>query len=315
MILALAGGVGGARMASALAGVLAADRLTVVVNVGDDFTHLGLKVSPDLDTVMYTLAGLHNPATGWGRVDETWNFMQALASLGGANWFQLGDRDLAVHVERTRRLAAGEPLSAITADFCKGLGIAPAVVPVTDEILSTMVGTSEGELAFQDYFVRLRCEPRVSGFRFAGAERAALSAPLARLLASGNVEAVVLCPSNPWLSIAPLLAVAPLREFIAAKRVPVVAVSPIVAGSAVKGPAAKIMRELGVETSVMGVVGHYGALVDGWVIAAQDAGHEATITASGRAVSVVDTLMTTPEKSRGVAAAALALCTRIAAAR
>ena len=307
MILALAGGVGGARLACGLARALVPAELAIAVNVGDDFEHLGLHVSPDLDTVMYTLAGLHNPVTGWGRADETWSCMEALAQLGGETWFRLGDRDLAVHLERTRRLAAGESLSQATRALCERLGIAHAVIPVTDQRLRTVVETPEGELAFQHYFVRLRCEPAVSGFRFEGAQGAAPSAPLAALLDSGRITAVVICPSNPWLSIAPMRAVAALEGFLAARRVPVVAVSPIVGGAAVKGPAAKIMRELGHEASALEVVRHYGALVDGWVIDRADAALEPAVAAEGHAVRVADTLMTNPARSQAVAREALAL--------
>lgn len=315
MILALAGGVGGARLASGLARELPAADLTVAVNVGDDFEHLGLSISPDLDTVMYTLAGVHNPQEGWGRFDETWSFMETLEQLGGDTWFRLGDRDLAVHVERTRRLRRGDTLSAITADFCARLGIRHPVLPVTDTPVQTVVDTNDGELSFQEYFVRRRCEPVVRSFRFDGAEAACLSRPLASLLGSGALEGVIICPSNPWLSVAPILAVAPLREFLESKRVPVVAVSPIIAGSAVKGPAAKIMRELGLEPSAQAVCRHYGALVDGWVIDTQDAGSQAAIAAGGAVVTVADTLMVGPEKSRKLACEALALLRRIADSR
>lgn len=315
MILALAGGVGGARLASGLVQVLAPDALAVAVNVGDDFEHLGLSISPDLDTVMYTLAGIHNADTGWGRAGETWHCMEMLAQLGGDTWFRLGDRDLAVHIERTQRLRRGETLSAITKSFCARLAVAHAVLPVSDAPLRTRVDTDVGEFSFQDYFVRQRCEPEVTGFRFEGAAKAELSAPLARLLDSGNIEGVVVCPSNPWLSVAPMLAVAGLRTFIESKCVPVVAVSPIVAGGAIKGPAAKIMRELGLEASALGVVRHFGALVDGWVIDIQDAALAPEIERAGYAVALTDTLMGSPARSLHVATEALALMRRVARAR
>lgn len=315
MILALAGGVGGARLASGLALALAPGELAVAVNVGDDFEHLGLSISPDLDTVMYTLAGMQNPKTGWGRAGETWHFMETLARLGGDAWFRLGDHDLAVHVERTRRLRGGEALSAITASFCARLGITHAVLPVTDAPLRTMVNTDAGELGFQDYFVRRRCEPVVCGFRFDGADTAGPSTPLAQLLEPGAIEGLIICPSNPWLSIAPMLAVAQLRAFLESKQVPVVAVSPIVAGSAVKGPAAKIMRELGIETSALGVTRHYGALVDGWVIDTLDATLDPAIVSGGCAVAIADTIMSSPDKSRRVAGEAISLMQRIAGTR
>jgi LPPG:FO 2-phospho-L-lactate transferase len=309
MILALAGGVGGARLAQGLVQVLEPGQLAIVVNVGDDFEHLGLHVSPDLDTVMYTLGGVHNPDTGWGRAGETWNFLATLGRIGGDTWFRLGDNDLAVHVERTRRLRAGEPLSRITADFCHGFGIAHAVMPATDDRLRTFVDTDAGELAFQEYFVRRRCEPVVRGFRFEGAQGARASAPLAALAAAGapRIDGIVLCPSNPWLSVAPLLAVRELAALVDAPSIPVVAVSPIVGGDAVKGPAAKIMRELGHPVDVSGVVAHYGRRVDGWVVDERDRGFAAGIEEAGHRVAVTDTMMTGPARTAALARTALAL--------
>lgn len=311
MIIALSGGVGGARLCQGLIQAASPDELAIVVNVGDDFEHLGLTICPDLDTVMYTLAGLHNPQLGWGRADETWHFMQMLGQLGGETWFQLGDRDLAVHVERTRRLAAGEPLSAITGDFFSRLGIMHPVMPVTDQRLRTRVLTQDqGELAFQDYFVRQRSEPVITGLRFDGAQTAALSAPLQRLLESppgGHLTGVILCPSNPWLSVAPMLAVPGLAQWIRAAHVPVVAVSPIIGGRAVKGPAAKIMRELGAGTDTLGIVMHYGDQVQGWVIDQTDAELQGAIRDRGARVAVTQTLMSTSEISVALARTAMDL--------
>lgn len=306
-ILALAGGVGGARLANGLAQVLEPSELAVVVNVGDDFVHMGLSISPDLDTVMYTLAGLVDLERGWGRSAETWNFMEAVEQLGGSTWFRLGDKDLAVHVERTRRLRAGESLSAVTSDLCAELGIRHAVMPVTDASLRTTLVTDCGELDFQDYFVRQRCEPRVLMTRYEGADAAQPSTPLERLLSTGLPRAVILCPSNPWLSIAPLTAVPALREVLYSSEVPVVAVSPIVGGAAVKGPAAKIMRELGIEVSAIGIAHHYGALVDGWVIDETDTGLAKEISTAGHAVAIRDTVMTSQTKAVEVAQAVLDL--------
>ena len=307
MILALAGGVGGARLAQGLVEVLGPHELTIVVNVGDDFEHLGLTVCPDLDTVMYTLAGVQNPATGWGRADETWHFMQTLERIGGETWFRLGDHDLAVHVERTRRLAAGQTLSEITAALCAGFGIRHPVLPATDQRLRTRVTTDAGELAFQDYFVRRRAEPVVRALSFEGAATARPAPALAALIESGGIAGIVLCPSNPWLSVDPILAVAPIAALVDSHEVPVVAVSPIIAGSAVKGPAAKIMRELGAGSDALGVVDHYGARVGAWVIDRQDASLADAIRSRGRRVAVNDTIMSTPERARALAASALAL--------
>ena len=266
MIVVLAGGVGGARFANGLAALLAPGDLTVVVNVGDDFDHLGLRICPDLDTVTYTLAGLNNRELGWGQVGETWGFMEALRGLGGPDWFALGDRDLASHVLRTHRLAAGEPLSAIAADYAARRGIFHAILPATDDPLRTKVLTDEGELDFQDYFVRRRCEPVFRAIRFAGAETARAQPGVLTALAHPALEAILIAPSNPLLSLAPIIAVPGIAEALAARTVPCVAVSPFIAGQAVKGPAAKILRELGVEPGPVAVADHYGDLIDGLVI-------------------------------------------------
>lgn len=305
MIAALAGGVGGARLAVGLAAALLPEELTIVVNTGDDFEHLGLSISPDLDTVMYTLAGLEHRENGWGRHDETWSFMETVGALGGETWFRLGDRDLAVHVLRTSALARGETLSQITRELCARLGVHHAIVPMSDQPVRTMVESEEGELAFQDYFVRRKCEPRVSGFRFAGAETARPPPGLRELIASGSVEALVVCPSNPYISIAPILAVRELREWLENRSFPVVAVSPIIGGAAVKGPAGKMMRDLGLTPSASAVARHYADLVDGWVIDERDAALADEIVALGKRVVVTGTLMSDRERSLALARAAL----------
>jgi len=257
-IVALAGGVGGAKLAQGLAQILPPEDLTVIVNTGDDFEHYGLYICPDLDTVCYTLAGLANPDTGWGRVNETWNAFGNASKLGGPGWFNLGDQDLGTHLERTRRLKAGDSLSQITKDFCKTWGIEHTVLPMSDRPVRTMVDTDEGELAFQEYFVHRRCEPRVKGFRFEGVESAE-PAPGTRE-AIQSADAVVICPSNPWVSIDPILRVIKKIEK------PVFAVSPIIGGQTVKGPAAKMYSELGIEPSAFAVANHYRDLLKGFVI-------------------------------------------------
>jgi LPPG:FO 2-phospho-L-lactate transferase len=301
VILALAGGVGGARLAVGLAEVLSPRQLAIVVNTGDDFEHLGLTICPDIDTVLYTLAGVHNRATGWGRADETWNALETFAQLGGPTWFRLGDRDLALHVVRTQALREGSPLSAVTRALARRLGVRHPVLPMSDTPVRTYVVTAGGELTFQDYFVRLRCRPRVRGFRFAGIERARVPATLADLLASARVQAVVICPSNPFVSVAPILRVPAIRRWLASRRIPVVAVSPIVGGAALKGPAAKMMRELGAQPSADGIARHYGRLIDGWVIDDADAALAEHIRDMGRAVHVTDTVMTDAAKSERLA--------------
>lgn len=295
-IVALAGGVGGAKLAHGLAMVLRPADLAIVVNTGDDFRHLGLHVSPDLDTVMYTLAGLNNQVQGWGLEGETWNFMAATERMGGETWFRLGDRDLATHVERTRRLGR-ESLSAITADLCRRLGVQHAVVPMSDDPVRTLVDTDRGRLAFQDYFVRLRCAPRVRRLQFQGARQARPSAGFRAALKSDRLQAIVLCPSNPFLSIDPILSVPGIRAALKERRAPLVAVSPLIGGQAVKGPAAKIMGELDMPTTPAGIARHYRGLLDGLVIDRADAALAGEL--GKLPVLVTDTLMTgAADKSR-----------------
>jgi LPPG:FO 2-phospho-L-lactate transferase len=270
-VVALSGGVGGAKLALGLSRVLAPGELLVVANTGDDFEHLGLAVSPDLDTLLYTLAGLDNPETGWGRRGESWTFMAALAALGGETWFQLGDGDLATHVERTRRLRDGERLSAIADDFRRRLGIAARIVPMSDDPVRTRVRTDEGWLDFQDYFVRRHCAPRVREIRFEGAAAARPAAEIMAALADPALRAIVICPSNPFISIEPILALPGVRAALRAAAAPVVAVSPIIGGRAVKGPTAKMMHELGIEVSAAAVAGRYGDLIDAFIIDEADA--------------------------------------------
>lgn len=315
MIVALAGGVGGARLAVGLAAVLPPQRLAFVVNTGDDFEHLGFAISPDLDTVTYTLAGVHNPVAGWGRAQETWNFMSAIERLGGDTWFRLGDRDLAVHVLRTQALRRGVSLSEITRTLVARFGIRHAIIPMSDSAVRTRVRTDRGELSFQDYFVRLGCRPRVNGFRFAGSRNARVPSVLRRVIRSGKVQAAVICPSNPYVSIAPILSVPAIRAWMRQRDFPVVAVSPIVGGAALKGPAAKMMRELGSAATALGVVQHYGNRVDGWVIDRQDAGLKRPIERGGKAVLVTDTVMTTRSKSARLAKRVVAFARTLASGK
>ena len=289
LVVALSGGVGGAKLALGLSRIVKPDNLLVVANVGDDFEHLGLYVSPDADTLMYTLAGLDNTKLGWGRRDETWSFMETLTALGGEDWFRLGDRDLAVHVERTRRLKAGEALSAITADFCRRLGVGPRVLPATDDRLRTRLRTDEGWLDFQDYFVRLQCRPVVRELAFEGAAAARAHPDLLAVLRDERLRAVVICPSNPFISVEPILAVSGMREALSACVAPVIAVSPIIGGRAVKGPTAKMMTELDMIPSAAAVAKRYGDLIDGYVMDAGDAEEAAHVAPKA---TLAPTLMT-----------------------
>jgi LPPG:FO 2-phospho-L-lactate transferase len=265
-VVALAGGVGGAKLADGLAQILSPTDLTIIVNTGDDFEHLGLKICPDLDTVCYTLAGLANPVTGWGCVGETWNALNSLISLGGPDWFRLGDKDIGTHLERTRRLHNGQSLSQITRDFCDAWGIEVAILPMSDDPIPTIVSTDEGELAFQDYFVRKKCQPKVSGFRF---ERTELSLPPPGVISAiQEAELIVICPSNPWVSIDPILSVPGIKDTFLSKKdvgLEIAAVSPIIGGKAVKGPVVKMYQELGIEPSALSVAQHYGRLLDYFV--------------------------------------------------
>ena len=271
LVLALSGGIGGAKLALGLNRIVPSERLIVVANTGDDFTHLGLHVSPDIDTVLYTLAGLNNPETGWGRRDETWTFMAALEAVGGETWFRLGDGDLATHVERTRRLKAGEPLSQIVSDFARRFGISALVIPMTDNSIRTHVHTADGWLEFQRYFVEHRCLPGVRGFSFEGAAMAQPHPCFMEALQHPDLRAVIVCPSNPFISVGPILAVPGVREALQECASPVVAVAPIIGGKAIKGPTAKMMRDLGLEVSAAAVADQYMDFLDGYVLDHADA--------------------------------------------
>ncbi|MGP0090927.1 MAG: 2-phospho-L-lactate transferase [Xanthobacteraceae bacterium] len=310
-VVALSGGVGGAKLALGLSRILPQDALMVVANTGDDFEHLGLHIAPDLDTLTYVLAGIDNPQTGWGRSNETWSFMAALAELGGETWFKLGDRDLAVHVERTRRLRNGEPLSAITADLVRRLGIGARIIPMTDDRVRTRVHTDEGVLDFQDYFVRRQCAPVVTGFSFDGATGAAPHPAFLAALNQPRLRAVVICPSNPFISIDPILALPGVRAALAAAA-PVIVVSPIVGRQAVKGPTAKMMRELGLGVDVVGVADHYRDIIDGYVIDDRDQGDTATLDLP---ILVTGTLMQTLADREALARSILDFADRLASAR
>ena len=297
-IIALSGGVGGAKLLRGLYRVLPPDTLAAIVNTGDDFEHLGLHISPDIDTALYTLAELAHPEQGWGRRDETWNFMRALESVGGESWFRLGDADLALHVERTRRLNAGEKLSAIIAHFAQNFGIHAQIIPMSDDPVATRVLTDEGDLAFQDYFVRRRCEPVLRSLRYVGADTAQLTDSARAAFASPDLEAIIIAPSNPWLSIDPLLAIPELRRALETAKCPRIAVTPIIGGKAVKGPTAKIMSELGTAVSPVAVADRYRGLISGFVLDERDQRLAEQIDTE---LEIVDTLMMLPEDADRVA--------------
>ena len=284
-VVCLAGGVGGARLADGLARVLPPDRLTIVVNTGDDFRHLGLTICPDLDTVTYTLAGVSNDETGWGRAGESRRALDEVARLGGPAWFGLGDLDLATHLTRSAWLDEGESLTAVTRRLCTGFGVAPAVLPMCDQPAPTLIVTDGGEvLPFQTWFVRERWQPAVR--RVALPDDARATPAVIRALEAADV--VLIAPSNPFVSIDPILNVYPIRALLEDVPRAVVAVSPIIAGQALKGPAAKMMGELGLEPSAAAVAAYYGHLIDGSVYDQQDAGMAAE---DGLALLCTDTVM------------------------
>jgi LPPG:FO 2-phospho-L-lactate transferase len=308
LVLALSGGVGGAKLVLGLSRVVPPSKLVVVANTGDDFEHLGLHVSPDVDTLLYTLAGLDNPETGWGRRNETWTFMAALAALGGETWFRLGDGDLAMHVERTRRLKAGDRLSTIISDFAHRLGIATKILPMTNDAVRTRVLTSDGWLDFQRYFVEQQCRPAVKDFSFEGVAIARAHPDFIAALAEPTLRAVVICPSNPFISVDPILALPGVREALLGCRAPIVAVAPIIAGKAVKGPTAKMMGELGMAVSAVAVAQHYGNLLNGFVLDHEDAAGAAELTIP---VVSTNTLMRSLEDRENLANVVLTLADRL----
>jgi len=306
-VVVLTGGVGGAKLVLGLIRVMPAEDVVAIVNTGDDFRHFGLWVSPDIDTLLYTLSGQSNQAQGWGREGESWSFMAALRSLGAEDWFALGDGDLALHVLRTRALAEGQSLSEITRDFAQSWNIATDIRPMSDRPVQTMLETDEGELPFQNYFVERRCTPRVKAIRFEGAESALPAPGVVEAIGDPSNQAILIAPSNPYLSIDPILAVPGIRNALAAAPAPVIAVTPIIGGESVKGPTAKLMKELGVEVSPASVAAHYDGLIDGLLVDERDRD-------IGLAIhhAFADTLMTTLDDRARVAAAALELASTIA---
>lgn len=309
-IVALSGGVGGAKLAVGLARESPGD-LTIIANTGDDFEYLGLHISPDIDSLLYALAGVNNPDTGWGRDAESWSFMAELKRLGIESWFRLGDRDLAVHVYRSSRLRAGQSLSAVTEELCDRFGIAARLVPMSDDPVRTVVETDAGRLPFQDYFVRRQCRPTVVGISFSGAEAASPSPRVLQALADPGLAGIVICPSNPWLSIDPIFSVPGLAAAVAEAAVPVVAVAPIVQGESVKGPTAKIMSELGISVSAASVARHYEPLIGGFLVDSLDSSLIPELAGRGLAVESTNIIMRTPDDRRALARQVLKLLARL----
>ena len=292
--LALSGGVGGAKLALGLSKAVPAEELLVVGNVGDDFEHLGLYICPDLDTLVYTVSGLNNWRLGWGRKDETWNFMDTLAGFGGETWFRLGDRDLALHVRRSRLLSDGVGLSTVTEAIASALGIGCAICPCSDDPIRTIVVTDLGELEFQRYFVEQRAAPRIRGLRYEGADTAKPSARFVDALSGDGLKAIIVCPSNPVLSIGPILAMGQARGALQRSPAPIVAVSPLKAGKAFKGPTQSNMRDLGMTPDALGVAQYYRPVIDGIVLDHSDADLAPAIRELGMSVAFADISMPNP---------------------
>ncbi len=303
-VTVLTGGVGGAKFVLGLQHCTGVSALTAIVNTGDDFQHLGLSISPDIDTLLYTLSGKANVAQGWGREGESWNFMAALKSLDGPDWFNLGDGDLALHVWRSERLARGAALSAVTQDVARAWGIQATILPMSDDRVATILDSEAGKLAFQNYFVEQRCRPVVHGIAFEGAD-AASPAP-GVLAAIAEAGAIFIAPSNPFLSVDPLLAVPGLKAALLAAEAPVICISPLIGGKAVKGPTSKLMAELGLEPSNQTIADHYGDLLTAMVHDASDA------APTGLAARANDTLMHTLDDKIRVAEVALAFAAELA---
>ncbi len=288
--------MGGAKLALGLSRVLPAEQLTIVVNTGDDQEFHDLPVSPDLDTVMYTLAGCVNPETGWGIREDTFHLLEMLARYGAETWFRLGDKDLATHIRRKQLLDCGRTLSEVTGELCRNLGVSHHVIPMSDQPVRTLVTTDEGDLPFQTYFVHRRCEPAVRGLRFDGAERAVPSQGFETALKEAAV--LVFCPSNPWLSVDPILAVSGVRKAVQSFTGERLAVSPIVGGKALRGPAAKIMSELGYEVNCIGIARYYRGLCDTLLIDKADAEHTRAVEAIGIKAHVTRTVMNNLEDKK-----------------
>ena len=308
-VLALSGGVGGARLCTGLADVLPPEALHIACNVADDFRHLGLTICPDIDTVLYNLSGRNDPAQGWGVAGESWQVLEALAELDAPTWFRLGDRDLATHLFRAGRLADGASLSTVTAELAERLGIGARLYPVTEQPLATRVDTDDGELPFQEYFVRRQCQPRVRGFRFAGLEAARLQPQLAALARPDALDAVIICPSNPFVSVDPILLVEDFWQRLRDTGAPVAAISPIIGGRAVKGPAGKMLAELNLPVTALGVAQWYATrypgLVSVFALDEEDAALAAEVENLGMRALVVPTWMRSREDKQVLARACL----------
>lgn len=312
-VLALSGGVGGAKLALGLSKIVSTEQLTIVCNTGDDFDHYGLRICPDLDTVMYTLAGRNNQQQGWGLANESWRVMEALSALGGEDWFRLGDLDIATHLQRTALLRSGLSLSEATRQLCDRFEVPQRVLPMSDDPVATIVQTEQGELSFQHYFVREQCRPAVHGFYFRDIEQARPQHEFFAQLNNPDLDAIVICPSNPFVSIDPILHLSGVREALLDSAAPVIAVSPIVGGAAIKGPAAKMLREMNLPITAATVAHRYCDILDGFVLDQIDAEQAEVIAELGVAVQVTDTIMRSLDDRVRLADEVLTFAARLAA--
>lgn len=310
-VVALCGGIGGAKLAHGLSKVLAASDLTVIVNTGDDFQHLGLWISPDIDTVTYTMADRANPETGWGRAQETFRFKDALAELGGPDWFSLGDTDLATKAYRTQRMGEKARLTDVTLEIARALGVSSQIMPMTDDPIPTMVETDEGRMTFQTYFVRHKWKPKVISIDLAAARTASVTAEAHKALSDPDLAAIIICPSNPLLSIDPMLSIPGVRDILAQSSAYKVAVSPLVDGLAIKGPLSKILGEIGINSTPQSIATHYDGLIDCFVFDERDRAQPVT----GVDIALCQTIMSNVADRVALARDLIALATSRRAAR
>ena len=276
-ILALCGGVGGAKLAYGLSQLTTPKEIVFLVNTGDDFIHLDLHISPDLDTVMYTLAGVNDPKKGWGVKEETWNALGSLKKYGLDTWFQLGDKDLATHIRRTQLLKEGLKLSEVTRNLSSQLGLKHNILPMSESPVQTMIQTDQGKLSFQEYFVKHKCDPKIEKIEFLGSEVAEVPTSLEELIKDDKFTGIIICPSNPYLSVDPILSINKIRTFLLETNIPILAVSPIIDNDSIKGPTAKIMDEMKIETSIKTIAAHYSELINILVIDQKDKDNQANI--------------------------------------
>ena len=299
-IIALSGGVGGAKLCLGLHQICEPEELYFITNTGDDFLYLGFYIAPDVDTLVYTLAGVNNTETGWGRADETWKTHNVLGELGADNWFKLGDKDLALHLHRSKELRNGERLTSITQDIANRFHLKATVLPMSDHMIQTVIDTNEGLLSFQEYFVKQASKPKIKDISFKS-KNPEPSAEVTETLMDPDLKGIVICPSNPYLSIDPILSIETISQSIAESKSPRVAVSPIINGQSVKGPTTKIMNELGLETNVLTIAQHYKDYIDGIVIDTSDQDYAGQIESMGIQVKLSEIMMNNDDDKKRVA--------------